>query len=261
MPENIKDLLAVCETQRDRALVMLFWDSGARVSEILDSNIGDVRFDQYGAVVSVSGKTGRRNIRLVNAVPDLQQWINIHPMKNDPAAPLFVTSVKRGHPTVSRLTVRRVQNIFSRLGDLAGCSKDCNPHAFRHGRLTTRGKQLTESELREYAGWSKGSSMAAVYVHLSSRDIDDKILATEGIKQTPEDLQNGNAMKMIECPRCKRKNPPDAMYCFVCSMALNDEALKNLAALQGAKEDPDALIEYANFLKTRKEKPQVKGSA
>lgn len=254
MPENIKGLLAACETQRDRALVMLFWDSGARVSEILDSNIGDVRFDQYGAVISVKGKTGRRNIRLVNAVPDMQQWVNIHPEKNTPDAPLFVTSRKRGHLVVSRLTVRRVQNIFTRLGELAGCKKDCNPHAFRHGRLTTRGKQLTESELREYAGWSKGSNMAAVYVHLSSRDIDDKILSVEGIRQTPEDTRNGNAMEMIECPRCKRKNPPDAMYCFVCSCAMNDEALKNIAALQSAGEDPDTLIDYANFLKARKEK-------
>jgi len=254
MPENIKELLAACETQRDRALVMLFWDSGARVSEVLDSNIGDIRFDQYGAVISVKGKTGRRNIRLVNAVPDLQQWVNIHPQKGNPDAPLFVTSVKRGHPTVSRLTVRRVQNIFARLGDLAGCGKDCNPHAFRHGRLTTRGKQLTESELREYAGWSKGSNMAAVYVHLSSRDIDDKILSVEGIRQTPEDTKNGNAMEMIECPRCKRKNPPDAMYCYICSCGMNDEAVDNITALNKAHEDPDSIIEYGQWLKARKER-------
>ena len=96
--------------------------------------------------------------------------------------------------------------------------------------------------------------MAAVYVHLSSRDIDDKILSVEGIRQTPEDTRNGNAMEMIECPRCKRKNPPDAMYCFVCSCALNDEALKNITVLQNAKEDPDSIIEYGQWLKERKAK-------
>jgi integrase len=253
MPENIRGILEVCETQRDRALVMLFWDSGARVSEVLGCNIGHVAFDQYGAVISVTGKTGRRNIRLVSAVPDLQQWINIHPMKNNADAPLFVTSVKRGHPTVSRLTVRRVQNIFARLGEIAGCAKDTNPHAFRHGRLTTRGKQLTESELREYAGWSKGLIMAAVYVHLSSRDIDNKILSVEGIKQTPKETDN--AMKNAVCPRCKKSNPPDAMFCYICSCALNDRALQEIKSLESAKNNPDTLIGYAHWLKRREDIP------
>ena len=50
-----------------------------------------------GAVISVSGKTGHRNIRLVEPVPDLQAWINIHPLKGNPDAPLFVTSRRRGN--------------------------------------------------------------------------------------------------------------------------------------------------------------------
>ncbi len=107
-------------------------------------------------------------------------------ISTNPAAPLFTTSRRRGTLTVTRLTPRRVQNIFARLGDLAGCPKDTNPHSFRHGRLTVRGKQLTESELRIYAGWSKGSSMAQVYVHLSSRDIENKILAVDGVKMEEE---------------------------------------------------------------------------
>ena len=47
-----------CESQRDRALVAVAWDSAARISELLDINIGHVNFDRYGAVISVSGKTG-----------------------------------------------------------------------------------------------------------------------------------------------------------------------------------------------------------
>jgi integrase/recombinase XerC len=250
--DNIRGILEYCESQRDRALVAVVWDSACRISELLDTNIGHVTFDRYGAVISVSGKTGRRNIRLVSSVPDLQAWINIHPLKNNPDAPLFVTSRRRGNTSLSRLTVRRVQNIFARLGDLAGCAKDTNPHAFRHGRLTVRGRQLTESELREYAGWSKGSSMARVYVHLSSRDIDNKILAVDGVK--PEEEPEADPMAAQICPRCKKSNAPDAMYCDRCSMALNDEAVKNIAVLQNINEDPDTHAEYAVWLKARKER-------
>jgi len=250
--DNVRGILEVCETQRDRALVAVHWDSAARVSELLDTNIGHVQFDRYGAVISVNGKTGRRNIRLVSSVPDLQAWINIHPLKNDPNAPLFVTSRRRGSVAVTRLTTRRVQNIFARLGDLAGCPKDTNPHAFRHGRLTSRGRQLTESELREYAGWSKGSSMAAVYVHLSSRDIDNKILTVDGIKQ--EEEPDRDPMAPVICPRCKKGNAPDAMYCDRCSMALTEMALRSLEDLQKTKEDPPTVAGFATWLQERKEK-------
>jgi integrase len=247
--ENIRGILEYCESQRDRALVAVVWDSAARISELLDTNIGHVTFDRYGAVISVSGKTGRRNIRLVSSVPDLQAWVNIHPLKSNPDAPLFVTSRRRGNTSLSRLTVRRVQNIFARLGDLAGCPKDTNPHAFRHGRLTVRGRQLTESELREYAGWSPGSSMARVYVHLSSRDIDNKILAVDGVK--PEEEPAADPMAPVICPRCKKSNAPDAIFCDRCSAALTDEALMYIEKLQKTKEDPDTVSDYSGFLKVR----------
>ena len=152
--DHVRSLLEACETQRDRALVAVVWDSAARISEILNCNIGHVTFDRYGAMIAVTGKTGRRSIRLVSSVPDLQVWINIHPFKNNPDAPLFVTSRRRG-TAITRLTIRRVQNIFTRLGDLAGCPKDTNPHAFRHGRLTIRGRQLTEADSVNMPGGRK----------------------------------------------------------------------------------------------------------
>ena len=241
--DNVKKILEVCESQRDRALVALFWDTGARLNEILDCNIGHVKFDQHYGIISVSGKTGRRPIPIRDSLPELQAWINLHPMKDNPAAPLFTTSRRRGTLTVTRLTPRRVQNIFARLGDLAGCPKDTNPHSFRHGRLTVRGKQLTESELRIYAGWSKGSSMAQVYVHLSSRDIENKILAVDGVKMEEEPAPD--PMAPVMCPRCKKANAPDDRYCAACSMTLTDEAVFEQEKLKRfVVENPGAVIEF-----------------
>ena len=117
----------------------MYWDSAARSNEILNCDIGHVQFDQYGAVIPANGKTGRRNIRLVSSVPDLQAWVNIHPRKTDPNAPLFVTSRKRGTAALQRINERTVDNLFKRLGSYTGCGKKTNPHAFRDGRLTQRG--------------------------------------------------------------------------------------------------------------------------
>jgi len=250
--EQVKEILACCDSQRDRALVSVFWDSAARLNEILDCNIGHVTFDRYGATISVNGKTGRRPIRLISSVPDLQAWINIHPLKTDPNAPIFCTSRRKGTSTFTRMNGRTVDNLFKRLGSYTGCGKKTNPHAFRHGRLTQRGRQLTESELRQYAGWSKGSGMAAIYVHLSSRDIDNKILTVDGVKQEEEPAPD--PMAAVPCPRCKKSNAPDAMFCDRCSCALTEAALKNIQVLENANEDPDSVIEYGQWLKARKEK-------
>ncbi len=91
--------------------------------------------------------------------------------------------------------------------------------------------------------------MARVYVHLSSRDIDNKILAVDGVK--PEEEPEADPMAAQICPRCKKTNSADATYCDRCSMALNDEALKNIAVLQKTKEDPDRIIQYGQWLKDR----------
>jgi integrase/ribosomal protein L40E len=245
--ENVQGILQACGSQRDRALVMTFWDSAARLNEILDCNVGHVKFDRYGAIISVNGKTGRRPIRLVSAVPDLQDWLSKHhPLKDDPNAPLFVTSRRRGTTTYKRLNKRTVQNLFARLGDITRCPKDTNPHAFRHGRLTSRGKQLTESELREYAGWSKGSNMAAVYVHLSSRDIDQKILTLEGMEQEPEDAAKDNVLSVVKCSRCSALNAHDAIYCSRCSLILDERvALKVQEMDHQIKTDYDLFMEWA----------------
>jgi len=251
---EVREILRACESQRDRALVMVFWDSGARLNEIMDCNIGHVTFDQYGAVISVSGKTGRRNIRLVNSVPDLQAWINIHPLKTDPNAPLFVVARRKGTVSFTRLSGRTVQNLFKRLGGLMSLGKRANPHSFRHGRLTQRGRQLTESELREYAGWSKGSNMASVYVHLSSRDIDHKILALDGVAPEQEDL-NKSAVDRISCPRCRRANASDAMYCNTCSMALTEGALREIDGMKKRRADPDDIANYSDWLRRRDSPP------
>jgi integrase len=245
--DQVRDILACCESQRDRALVSIYWDSAARLNEILDCNIGHVRLDQYGAVISVNGKTGRRNIRLISSVPDLQAHLNIHPLKADPNAPLFVTSRKKGTATFQRMNERTVDNLFKRLGSYIGSGKRTNPHSFRHGRLTQRGKQLTESELRQYAGWSSRSSMAAVYVHLSSRDIDNKILTVDGVRQDEESARD--PMAPVICPRCKKSNASDAMFCDRCSMTLSDEGIEAVGVVQNLMSNPDDLIAYAVWRK------------
>ena len=55
----MKALLAAAEKDpRDKAFIMTLWESGCRVGEILALRIRHVAFDEYGAILRVSGKTG-----------------------------------------------------------------------------------------------------------------------------------------------------------------------------------------------------------
>ena len=245
--EDIKTLVGACDNQRDRALIMLLWDSGCRISEILSLNVGHVQFDQYGAVVIVDGKTGRRRLRLIESVPDLQVWLNIHPLRKDPSAPLFLTNTRYGVGR-KRLNARTVQNRLKYLQKTLNLGKPTNPHAIRHGRMTDLTKKgFSEMELRLIAGWEENSTMPEVYVHLSGGDIERKMLEKAGIMEVTENKESN--LQPQECPRCKAMNAYDAIFCAKCSMALTEAAAREM---DESTEEAKQSNEYLQLLKALK---------
>jgi len=84
--EEVRNMINVCVNPRDRAFVSMLYESGCRIGEILLIKINHVKFDKYGALLFVTGKTGFRRARVVACVPYLVEWINRHPYKDDPKA-------------------------------------------------------------------------------------------------------------------------------------------------------------------------------
>ncbi len=65
------------------------------------------------------------------------------------------------------------------------------------------------------------SKMAARYVHLSGRDVDEAILRANGIEVKKN---RGQEFKML-CPRCNSINDPSGKYCAKCGVPLTIEAI------------------------------------
>ncbi len=63
-------------------------ESGARIGEIGNLTLGQIKIDESGTVLNVSGKTGRRRLRIISATPHLLKWLDCHPDKENPYAPL-----------------------------------------------------------------------------------------------------------------------------------------------------------------------------
>ncbi|NJD52503.1 MAG: hypothetical protein FIB07_06490 [Candidatus Methanoperedens sp.] len=65
-------------------------ESGARISELGNLKIKHVKFDQYGAVLMVDGKTGMRRVRIIFSSPYLATWLVNHPFRDNPEAFVWV---------------------------------------------------------------------------------------------------------------------------------------------------------------------------
>jgi len=180
--DEVQRIIDTATNKRDKAIIALLWDIGARIGELGNLRIKDVKHDDIGISILVTGKTGQRRVRAVWSVDYLNDWIKDHPGKNDPEAPMWFKFAKR----TTELEPMQYSTIRMRLNKLAkraGINKKIHPHLFRHSRCTYMANYLTEAQMNVYFGWVQGSDMPSVYVHLSGRDIDDAILKANGVTE------------------------------------------------------------------------------
>ncbi len=235
--EDMRKLLAKTTNVRDRALVAILWESGARVGEIGNQEIGFVSFDKYGAVVMVDGKTGPRNIRLINSSSYLSAWMDIHPRRNDKHAPLWVCI---GSNQGEHIHYRGITKILGKLFARAGIDKRYNPHIFRHSRATFLANYLTEFQMNQYLGWVQGSDMPSTYVHLSGKDTDKALLNLYGL-EAGEDLKD-KVQKPIVCKRCDTINPAESKFCSKCGGIMDIKTAFEIEEQKAVRDKSDDIM-------------------
>jgi len=217
--ENFKAIVKATGNSRDRALVYVLFEAALRPGELLNMNVGSVKFRDKYCLITVNGKTGIKRIPLVTSFNPLLEWIKNHPNKDDPDAPLWCSLATNYKG--ERLSYRHFRLLIKRLSKKAGLKKDVWPYLFRHSTLTNLAKVFTEARLEQYAGWVHGSKMSRRYVHFSARDLEDAVLELHGFRKQ-DDAKS--VLKLIECPRCGSQNPPGNVYCNFCGFILDSEA-------------------------------------
>jgi len=222
--EEIKRLVESAGNLRDKAFIAALYESGCRVGEFLGLRNKHIQFDEYGAVLIVDGKTGMRRVRVVASAPALGLWCDNHPNKGNPEDALW-TNMSTNHKGKS-LDYRGACFMMKRLAIKVGVSKKVNPHSFRHARATHLASSLTEAQMKELFGWVQASKMAAIYVHLSGRDVDHAILELYGIK--PPENANRTKELIKTCPRCNERNTWDAKFCKRCALVLDIEEARKI---------------------------------
>lgn len=220
--EDIKALVDVAYTSRDKGFIFSLYESGCRIGEFLPMKIKHMTFDKFGALFRVTGKTGDRGIRLVASTLVLQSWLNDHPCKNDPEAYLWCKTPATNNPKVknNHLSYGFISQLLVELAGKARITKAVNAHAFRHARATFMASRLKEPEMREFFGWGSDSEMPATYVHLSGRDIDNSVLNIYGYQDAAK-MQEPQ-LKVKPCPRCQEPSDPASRFCKKCGLPLDE---------------------------------------
>jgi len=217
--EEVLRMAQAATTPRDKALVLVLYESGCRIGELLSLKIKNIKFDQYGAILRVTGKTGDRRVRIISSAPALSTWLENYEGAGDLEAYLWPPRSNNNHETCFPAVHASVHKTLEKLALAAGIKKRIHPHLFRHSRATALANKLTEAQMKEYFGWTQSSNMASVYVHLSGRNIDSALLELQGFSAR-EDTQE-EQMKVVFCKRCHEKNSPSMKFCNRCGSPFN----------------------------------------
>jgi site-specific recombinase XerD len=237
--EDIEKMIRVAHQTRDKAIISVLYETGARIGEIMQMKFKDVSFDESGAILVLqNSKTTPRRIRIVWSVAMLRQWTLAHPTKtgNDPLWP-------RLDQTGKGLDYQGAWGVIRRVWKKSGVTKRVHPHIFRHSRATHLAHHLTEQEMKVYLGWQPDSGMAGIYVHMTGQDVDPAIMRMYGIDQGPVPT---DILKPRKCPKCGEYQDAKAAYCMRCGYAMTKEAADTVdtakdALLKLIMENPDIM--------------------
>lgn len=166
--DQVQDMIEAAKNPRDKALIYVLWESGARVGEFLTLTWNDISMGEQFHRIDLKGKTGKRTVPIRESRQALEDW----------------QSYQYGHykdlwtslQTEDRLAYSSFHRRLKVCADRADVECKVNPHAFRKSRATyLAANGANVFQLMEFFGWRKAET-AKTYVRLAQSDVDNLIL-------------------------------------------------------------------------------------
>ena len=217
--EELKKMINGADNSRNRAIVANLWESAFRAAEFLSLKMGSVTEQPYGFDLTAEvSKTEMRTVPITMTAKYLAAWLNDHPARGDPEAPLWCSFGLNtyGKPLTGNKQLNSILKSAARRG---GVTRNVHAHLMRHTRLTDMVRHgVRDSYLKGIAGWAKDSQMPSVYTHLSGTEIKEAVLRANGIDIEPPKP----TLRAMICERCEYENEPTAIYCSKCGTGLRE---------------------------------------
>jgi len=222
--EEVLKLISVAANHRDPALIMCHLDLGCRPEELLTLRVGDFERDSYGIRVHIRrSKTTRRSPHLSFSIPYVVRWLEVHPLRDDPDAPMWLDLYNFNKRIVKPIDIYAYNRILDKLFRKAGIQKRkrFSPYKFRHTSITMWSAVLTEQELVKRSGHVVGSKALRRYAKLVDIDTDKKILKELGLLSEEEAEPEVKKLKPVQCNLCGEFNEPHRQRCWKCKAVLD----------------------------------------
>jgi integrase len=219
--DELAKMIQSATSVRNKAVICLLIETGARVGEIENLRIRDLTYKSTPPrfEFDLFGKTGHRQSMCVEYFRYLNDWVTQHPLRdseNFKEQPLFVSNGKE-MGSYTALSYNSINNLLKRTAKIAGINKPVNPHNFRHTWVTMKDQEgWSLSEIANAVGWSKNSRQFANYSHTSSKTSMDKRLETLGAK--PKVYESTSII--CGAVDCKAINSKSDGICWQCNQPL-----------------------------------------
>jgi len=220
-PQEIEDLIKGCNSIRDRLLVRLMWETGARTGEIINLKINSVQLNKGEGRLNLFGKKGGRSVFIIESVRELREYLKTRE-NAEPNAPLFVlTGANKKEKSLNHASINMLlKDIKTR----AGLKKHIHAYLFRHSRASyLASKGLNEATLCSIFGWEIGSKQVRVYIHLSGQQVENAIKGVYGIHKPQEAFE-----VKVKCQVCDTINDANQDTCVNCFNPLSIKGALNL---------------------------------
>ena len=177
-PEELKEMLHRTESIRDKALLVLIYETAARPQEVREMKWCHVNWKEREVHLYSKKKTDDRDLPVRESLKHLKrwhdEWVFVDPKDDDYIFPSRIGSrPKRETP----MSTESINNIIKAAAKKAGITRDIWTYLLRHTRLTEVSKKGLKGTMHNlFAGHVKGSIQETVYVHLDNNDMKQEVL-------------------------------------------------------------------------------------
>ncbi len=174
----------------------------------------------------------------------MQQWLDVHPLQHQSQFSLWISEATnfKNEP----LGLRGAEKIISNAIQKANLkNKQKRLYILRHSRATHLSLTFSDAEMCVFFGWVNGTKVLRRYIHLSGKDLDNKLISmNSGVKTAKLDYK----LKTSNCIRCKEILSPTSLFCGRCGLQikLNELYSKQLEEKENKDREIDLVRKEMN---------------
>ncbi len=178
---------------RDRTMIILLYDSAARLAEILNLGVNDICLNENNPYIRIMGKGSKERVVAINAktVKHLNQYLDVYRSKDNPDTNLLFYTIIKGR--AGKMSEGNVERFIQQYADKARKScPDIPLRVYPHMLRRTRSTNLYQN---------------GVELSLISRILGHAFLDTTRLYAKPSLAMMRKAMDYVDVPQTRDEKP------------------------------------------------------